>query len=92
VTFLSLRKDLAERCPNAEYFDLRFKDRIYAKEPDAPASSPAKAVARAAAKTEAGASPKAAAPPPRPAAPKASAPEPKQGEATPDKRIEGVSS
>jgi cell division protein FtsQ len=38
VTFLSLRKDLAERCPNAEYFDLRFKDRIYAKEPETPAS------------------------------------------------------
>jgi len=36
VTFLGLRKDLVERCPSAEYFDLRFKDRIYAKEPDAP--------------------------------------------------------
>jgi len=33
VTFLSLRQDLRERCPRAEYFDLRFRDRIYAKEP-----------------------------------------------------------
>jgi hypothetical protein len=31
-TFLTLRKDLVEKCPGAEYFDLRFKDRIYAKE------------------------------------------------------------
>jgi cell division septal protein FtsQ len=33
VTFLSLRQELRERCPRAEYFDLRFRDRIYAKEP-----------------------------------------------------------
>ena len=33
LTFLSLRKDLTERCPNAEYFDLRFRGRIYAKQP-----------------------------------------------------------
>jgi len=33
VTFLGLRQELRERCPRAEYFDLRFKDRIYAKEP-----------------------------------------------------------
>ncbi len=33
LTFLALRQDLVERCPNAEYFDLRFRDRIYAKEP-----------------------------------------------------------
>jgi cell division protein FtsQ len=31
VTFLGLRKELSERCPDAEYFDLRFRDRIYAK-------------------------------------------------------------
>jgi cell division protein FtsQ len=31
ATFLSLRKELRERCPKAEYFDLRFRDRIYAK-------------------------------------------------------------
>jgi cell division protein FtsQ len=36
LTFLSLRKDLAERVPNAEYFDLRFHGRIYAKPADAP--------------------------------------------------------
>jgi cell division septal protein FtsQ len=33
VTFLGLRQELHERCPRAEYFDLRFRDRIYAKEP-----------------------------------------------------------
>jgi cell division protein FtsQ len=33
LTFLSLRKDLVERCPDAEYFDLRFRGRIYAKRP-----------------------------------------------------------
>ncbi|MBI3932299.1 MAG: FtsQ-type POTRA domain-containing protein [Acidobacteria bacterium] len=32
-TFLALRRDLAERCPRAEYFDLRFRGRIYAKQP-----------------------------------------------------------
>lgn len=31
LTFLGLRKDLEERSPGAEYFDLRFRDRIYAK-------------------------------------------------------------
>jgi len=33
LTYLGLREDLLERCPRAEYFDLRFRDRIYAKEP-----------------------------------------------------------
>ena len=33
MTFLALRQDLRERCPDAEYFDLRFRDRIYAKQP-----------------------------------------------------------
>jgi cell division protein FtsQ len=33
AAFLALRQELVERCPRAEYFDLRFKDRIYAKEP-----------------------------------------------------------
>jgi cell division septal protein FtsQ len=33
VTFLGLRQELRERCPRAEYFDLRFRDRIYAKQP-----------------------------------------------------------
>ena len=38
-TFLGLRKELAARCPAAEYFDLRYRDRIVAKEP--PAAAPA---------------------------------------------------
>jgi hypothetical protein len=42
LTFLGLRRDLAERCPGAEYFDLRFRGRIYAKLADAaPLTSPA---------------------------------------------------
>ncbi|MGE0453049.1 MAG: cell division protein FtsQ/DivIB [Vicinamibacteria bacterium] len=40
TTFLGLRRELAERCPSAEYFDLRFRDRIYAKEPPPPSPSP----------------------------------------------------
>jgi cell division protein FtsQ len=36
ATFLALRRELAARCPRAEYFDLRFRDRIYAKEPQEP--------------------------------------------------------
>jgi cell division protein FtsQ len=32
TAFLKLRQDLHERCPRAEYFDLRFRDRIIAKE------------------------------------------------------------
>ena len=44
LTFLGLREELRARCPNAEYFDLRFKDRIYAKEPlTAPTPAPAPA-------------------------------------------------
>jgi cell division protein FtsQ len=39
LTFLGLRKELRERCPAAEYFDLRFRDRIYAK-PAAAAAAP----------------------------------------------------
>lgn len=31
VTYLGLREELLARCPDAEYFDLRFRDRIYAK-------------------------------------------------------------
>jgi cell division septal protein FtsQ len=31
ATFLDLRADLRERCPEAEYFDLRFRGRIVAK-------------------------------------------------------------
>jgi cell division protein FtsQ len=33
LTFLGLRKELTTRCPDALYFDLRFRDRIYAKQP-----------------------------------------------------------
>jgi cell division protein FtsQ len=33
LTFLGLREELKLRVPRAEYFDLRFRDRIYAKEP-----------------------------------------------------------
>jgi hypothetical protein len=32
ATFLGLRAGLHERCPTAEVFDLRFRDRIYVKE------------------------------------------------------------
>lgn len=52
LTFLGLRKDLAERCPSAEYFDLRFKDRIYAKEKDAPPPAPKPAAPQAGAPLE----------------------------------------
>jgi len=42
VTFLSLRKDLAERVPGAEQFDLRYRGRIYARRaPQAAAKHPA---------------------------------------------------
>lgn len=41
LTFLGLRKDLEERCPWAEYFDLRFRDRIYAKPRPAEAAADA---------------------------------------------------
>ncbi len=40
VTFLSLRQDLAQRAPDAEQFDLRYRGRIYATRP-APRTPPA---------------------------------------------------
>jgi cell division protein FtsQ len=40
-TFLTLRAQLAERCPDAEYFDLRFRDRIYVKRGPAALPGPA---------------------------------------------------
>ena len=52
VTFLSLRRELAEKAPGAEHFDLRFRGRIFAKhaavpppptEPGDPPSLPEKA-------------------------------------------------
>jgi len=48
ATFLRLRRELNERCPQAEYFDLRFRGRIYAREPE-----PAVATAETAPKTTA---------------------------------------
>ena len=39
-TFLALRRELNEHSPQAEYFDLRYRGRIYAKEP-APPPAPA---------------------------------------------------
>ena len=85
MTFLGLRKDLAERCPSAEYFDLRFKDRIYAKEPDQGPPAPAKAEAQAATPPKQ-AVPAAAA---SPSAKDARPPGDRNG-TTPEKRIEGV--
>ena len=45
LTYLSLRKDLVERCPDAEYFDLRFRGHIYAKQPAPPPPAPRPPVA-----------------------------------------------
>lgn len=40
--FLRMRRELVERCPRAEYFDLRFRGRIVAREPvDAAPRAPA---------------------------------------------------
>lgn len=36
LTFLGMRRELVERCPRAEWFDLRFRDRVYVKEPPPP--------------------------------------------------------
>jgi cell division protein FtsQ len=33
LTFLSLREELRARCPRAEWFDLRYRDRIYVMQP-----------------------------------------------------------
>lgn len=38
VTFLGLRKELAAKAPDAEHFDLRFRGRIFAKQPKAQAA------------------------------------------------------
>ncbi len=45
VTFLSLRKELAQKAPGAEHFDLRFRGRIFAKQkpvvtPSEPGATP----------------------------------------------------
>ena len=39
LTFLSLRRELAEKAPGAAHFDLRFRGRIFAKRPQAPTLS-----------------------------------------------------
>lgn len=38
-TFLGLREELSQKAPGAEYFDLRFRDRIYAKQPPSAAAT-----------------------------------------------------
>ena len=40
LTFLGLRRELSARCPQAEYFDLRYRDRIVAKEREVPMVGP----------------------------------------------------
>ena len=48
LTFLSLREEFRVRCPRAEWFDLRFRDRIYVMQPPeapTPAATPAPAPA-----------------------------------------------
>jgi cell division protein FtsQ len=55
AAFLGMRRELVERCPRAEYFDLRFRGRIYAKEPAEP-------VQRAAAAASWSGAPRSAAP------------------------------
>ena len=40
LTFLSLRRELAEKAPGAEHFDLRFRGRIFAKQPLGTPSEP----------------------------------------------------
>jgi cell division protein FtsQ len=52
VTFLGLRKELVERAPDAEHFDLRYRGRIYAKRaalPKAVRAEPGEAPSRPAA-------------------------------------------
>ena len=46
VTFLSLRRELAEKAPGAEHFDLRFRGRIFAKQPPKPVTTPSEPGAR----------------------------------------------
>jgi cell division protein FtsQ len=54
LTFLMLRRELAEKAPGAVHFDLRFRGRIYAKRPAAPppAAAPETTGPRAAAGRE----------------------------------------
>jgi hypothetical protein len=48
LTFLGLREELARRCPDAEWFDLRFRDRIYVKHRNPPVETVKKAADRTA--------------------------------------------
>lgn len=85
TTFLAMRRELVERCPRAEYFDLRYRDRIYAKEPPLPETEPGQAEtgpSRAPARPASHAAAPQRVPPPAPA------PEPKS--ATPETRSQGV--
>jgi len=41
ATFLSLRKELVQKAPGAEYFDLRFRGRIYARTAERKTEPPA---------------------------------------------------
>lgn len=98
MTFLGLRRDLVERCPNAEYFDLRFEGRIYAKEPELAQPPSAQSAAKTAAKPAALPVPAPAAvtgeapiAPPRDTPPGAEAKPPEEKKVTmPEKPKEGV--
>jgi cell division protein FtsQ len=57
VTFLSLRRELAEKAPGAEHFDLRFRGRIYARTPQLPGAHASVAVDDSTPRPEAGSSP-----------------------------------
>lgn len=74
--FLALRRDLAERCPKAEYFDLRFRDRIFAKEPLEARAEPPKPPPAPSARA-------APAPPPKPAQTPAQTPAPEPAASPP---------
>jgi hypothetical protein len=56
LTFLGLRDELARRCPDAEWFDLRFRDRVVVKHRIPPPPEPRPAPAEAAPTSAAAAS------------------------------------
>jgi cell division septal protein FtsQ len=91
LTYLGLRRELQERCPNAEYFDLRFKDRIYTRERVTPSPKPSAAAAGALAR---GGEPARSRPAPATSAeplPQATGASPKEPEAgRPEKRTEAI--
>lgn len=66
VRFLALRKELAERCPGAQSFDLRFRDRIYVEGPPPASAAEGPSEAPPAPTPEAQASPAPAEPPAAP--------------------------